>query len=449
MELYCARHDQPTHRRAADRGAGWLAGRRRRAAEEKIAGPSKEIGDLERNIARSTSASLRRSKQRRLEAKLPELGRAQAKLAVVKGKPGDKLAQLNRALPSQRGAGQPRLRYGAPPRRRRPGLRLGGRRASRVRLTRGQGGGRPRPRARDGRRVRARLRGPRGLAAGAAGGVVTGPFAGPSSPAQPPQPVRRCGSMTTGLWRCSHNPVSRPSSTGTPKRDVYQAEATGVGSAPSVPSRPTGPGSRARPATRSLPRVHPTVAVLLPARRPRSGPLPRPSPQADAPPGGRDPRPHRRLRRRPRDGPGGAGRGNGTGVGLSASGPGTPDRGGSTRPGCLPPPYAARPPLGAQNPDASRVEAPRTVAPGSRVPCETDQAAQPRGCARLPPTSASVAGRSTPSAHGRSHALRQPPRRLWHSPLKSARPLPRIRPAETQRTFSLSWASARGRIRGS
>jgi hypothetical protein len=47
-------------------------------------------------------------------------------------------------------------------------------------------------------------------------------------------PLRGCcmfrsGSKTTGLPLLSHNPVSHPSSVGTVKCDVYQAEATGIG----------------------------------------------------------------------------------------------------------------------------------------------------------------------------------------------------------------------------
>jgi hypothetical protein len=47
-------------------------------------------------------------------------------------------------------------------------------------------------------------------------------------------PWRECcsckfGSKTTGLQLLSHNPVSHPSSLGTVKCDVYQAEATGIG----------------------------------------------------------------------------------------------------------------------------------------------------------------------------------------------------------------------------
>src|SRR5829696_5638059 len=47
----------------------------------------------------------------------------------------------------------------------------------------------------------------------------------------------RFGSKTTGLQLLSHNPVSHPSSVGTVKCDVYQAEATGIGHA-LTPYRP-------------------------------------------------------------------------------------------------------------------------------------------------------------------------------------------------------------------
>src|SRR5215217_6388472 len=39
--------------------------------------------------------------------------------------------------------------------------------------------------------------------------------------------LSKFGSKTTGLQPLSHNPVSHPSSLGTVKCDVYQAEATG------------------------------------------------------------------------------------------------------------------------------------------------------------------------------------------------------------------------------
>ena len=53
--------------------------------------------------------------------------------------------------------------------------------------------------------------------------------------------VFRLGSKTTGLWPNGRNPDSHPSSVWAVKSEVYQAEATGIGSASSI-----CPGGRCR-----------------------------------------------------------------------------------------------------------------------------------------------------------------------------------------------------------
>lgn len=65
---------------------------------KKIATLTKAIGDLERSSVRTTSASTRASKARRIEAKNKELSRAEEKLADIKDQQAKSLGQLNQAL---------------------------------------------------------------------------------------------------------------------------------------------------------------------------------------------------------------------------------------------------------------------------------------------------------------------------------------------------------------